>query len=145
MVERFGFQQQVEALQKLADDSKTHAELGKRLVKEVARAVMEEKEGLPISEPDVEIPIMKGDLVPDQLRAQIPTDAQGRALNDTLVQSLNLRIWLRIWIRFWLRIIVATPQFATTPTAPFLEFADQVRFTPEESTLITRLKRITEA
>ena len=140
MAER-NLSEQVVALEKLSMDTKVHEELGKRLVQETARAIYEEKQNIEMSNPDTEITIRQGDPVPDQLRDRIPTDSQGRALTDTLVQNLNLRIWIRIWIRFWLRIIFGT-RFATTPLNQFQDFADRVKFTSEENEMISRLRRI---
>lgn len=131
---------QVEALEKLAGDKAGQQELGRRLLQEVAQAVYEEKQNIEMSNPDFEMTVKKGDPVPDQLRDQVPTDAQGRAITDTLVQQLNLRIWFRLWIRFWLRIIFGT-RFATTPLTRFQDFADRVRFSSEETELIERLRK----
>jgi hypothetical protein len=132
---------QVLALEKLAGDQKVQQELGNRLLQEVARAVYEEKTGSEISNPDLELVLRKGDAVPAQLRDQVATDAEGRAVRDAVVQYLNLRIWIRIWIRFWLRIIIDTT-FQTLPLNRFQDFADQVRFSDEEAALVSRLKRL---
>jgi hypothetical protein len=103
--------------------------------------VYEEKQGSEISNPDLELVLRKGDTVPAQFRNQVETDAEGRALNDAVVQYLNLRIWIRIWIRFWLRIIFDTT-LETTPLNQFQEFADQIRFSDEEMKLVDRLRKL---
>ena len=136
-------QNQVSALEKLAGDKTAQQDLGKRLVQEVAQAVYEEKKGMEITNPDLQLVVKKGDVVPAQVRDQVPTDAQGMALQDALVQYLNLRIWLRIWARFWFRIIIDTT-FETLPINRFRDFADQLAFSDEESALVGRLQKIAQ-
>lgn len=141
-MEKKNLKAQVEALEKLAKDPKSQQELGKRLIQEVAKAMYEERKGLEISNPDAEIPIKKGDMVPLQLRDQIKTDEAGFALQDALVQNLNLRIWFRIWVRFWFRIIIDVPFFETSPLNSFKDFSEAIGFSDEEAQLVNRLKDI---
>ena len=136
-------QNQVNALEKLAGDKASQQDLGKRLVQEVAQAVYEEKKGMEITNPDLQLVVKKGDVVPAQVRDQVPTDAQGMALQDALVQYLNLRIWLRIWARFWFRVIFDTT-FETSPINRFRDFADQLAFSDEEAALVGRLQKIAQ-
>jgi hypothetical protein len=140
-MEQTNFSNQVLALEKLAGDETSQQELGKRLLQEVAKAVYEEKQGSEISNPDLELVLKKGDAVPAQFRGQVETDAEGRAVRDAVVQYLNLRIWIRIWLRLWLRIIIDTT-FETNPLNRFQDFADQIRFSPEEAELMNRLQKI---
>lgn len=132
---------QVAALERLAGDAKSQQELGKRLLQEVARAVYEEKQGVEISNPDLQLVLKEGDPVPGQLRDHVATDSEGRAVQDALVQYLNLRIWLRIWVRFWFRIIIDTT-FETLPVTRFQDFADQMNLTSDEQALVGRLKKL---
>jgi hypothetical protein len=134
------FQSQVEGIENLANDTQAVAELGRRLVHQVAVAVAEEKRGAEISNPDMELMIAKGQPVPPQFLDQVKVDAAGLALADTVVQYLNLVIWIRIWVRIWARLVL--PFFvATTPLNRFQEFSDRIRFTPEEKALLDRLDR----
>ena len=139
-MEKKNLKEQIDALEKLAKDPKSQQEIGKRLIQEVAKAMYEERKGLEISNPDAEIPIRKGDMVPLELRDQIKTDEGGLALQDALVQNLNLRIWFRIWVRFWFRIIIDIPRFETSPLNSFREFTEAIGFSDEERQLVDRLK-----
>jgi hypothetical protein len=136
-------QNHVAALENLAADSKAQQDLGRRLIQEVAQAVYEEKKGEEISNPDLQLVVKKGDVVPLQVRDQVPVNAEGVALQDALVQYLNLRIWLRIWVRFWFRIIIDTT-FETLPINRFKDFADQLAFSDEEAALVGRLRKIAQ-
>jgi hypothetical protein len=135
------FSTQVEALEKLASDKSALSDIGSRLVREVARAVAAEKRGEEIAHPDTEIQIRKGMDVPAQLRDHVKTDAEGRALDDVLVQSQNLIIWLRIWFRFWLRIIWGDI-FRTSPLNDFRDFHDRLSFSTDEMKLLDRLGKL---
>lgn len=135
------FEQQIEAIEKLAGDKGAQQEIGKRLVQEVAKAVINERKGAEIDEPDVELAIRKGDLVPPQFQDRIRTDEAGRALHDATLQSQNLIIWLRVWLRLWLRIIWGF-ELAQTPLNRFDDFAEVVDFHPDEIKMLDRLRKI---
>jgi hypothetical protein len=135
------FQNRVEGIEKLAQDESAAQELGKRLVQQVALAVAEEKRGLEISKPQLEMLIQKGQPVPAQFQGQVGTDEEGLALRDTVVQYLNLQIWIRIWLRIWARISLPFV-VATTPLNRFQEFADRIDFSSDEQHLLDRLGKI---
>lgn len=135
------FEQQIEALEKLAGDKSAQQDIGKRLVEEVARAVIAERKGAEIDNPDVELAIRKGDLVPPQFQDRVKTDEAGRALHDATLQTQNLIIWLRVWLRLWLRIIWGFDVNAT-PLNRFEDFAEQVTFSRDEIEMLDRLRRI---
>lgn len=135
------FEHQIEALEKLAGDKSAQQDIGKRLVGEVARAVIAERKGEEIDTPDVELAIRKGDMVPAQFQDRIRTDEAGRALHDATLQTQNLIIWLRVWLRLWLRIIWGF-DIRATPLNRFDDFAEQVSFSNDEIQLLDRLRRI---
>ena len=135
------FHSQVEGIENLAGDPQAVAELGKRLIQQVAVAVAEEKRGAEISNPNMELTIAKGQPVPAQFLDQVKVDANGLALADTVVQYLNLVIWIRIWVRIWARIFIPFVA-ATTPLNQFQEFSDRIKFTAAERALLDRLDRI---
>jgi hypothetical protein len=135
------FESQVESIEELARNEKTQMEIGRRLVQEVAQAVLLERKGAEIKDPDVELNIRKGDLVPAQLAGRVATDAEGRALQDAAVQYQNLVIWIRFWIRFWVRISFPWV-FRDMPLNRFEEFHERVAFSTEELKLIERLRSV---
>ena len=141
IMKKSNFADQVTALERLSKDEKGQLQLGKKLIREAARAVYEEKRGMEISNPDLELTLKEGDLIPSQLRDQIPTDPKGRAVTDSLVQYLNLRIWFRIWVRFWLRVIFGA-RFEMNPLNTFEDFADHLSLAIDEQKLVARLKKI---
>ena len=120
------FERQVEALEKLAGDKGAQQELGKRLVEEVAHAVMAERKGAEIDNPDLEFAVRKGDPVPPQFQDRIKTDKAGLALQDATIQTQNLIIWLRVWLRFWLRIILKTPLLDIPEVHALLQESDEL-------------------
>lgn len=132
---------QIAALEKLAKDEKSQQELGKRLIQEVAQAIYEEKRGVEIANPDLEMIFKKGEEIPIQFRDRIKTDADGRAIDDFAIQYLNLRIWFRIWIRFWARFVFRVPFLETNPLNRFQDFADRLKFSEDEISLIDKLKK----
>jgi hypothetical protein len=134
---------QVQALQEMSGDPETQQTLGKRLLEQVAAEIADEKRGREIAEPDVELVIHKGDLVPPQFRDRVETDAEGRAVDDFTVQALSLIIWLRIWIRIWVRIIFEAA-VRDIPLQRFEEFTDRMTFEPEEMNLIRQLRQLSE-
>jgi hypothetical protein len=135
------FQSRVEGIEKLAGDAPAVAELGKRLIQQVAVAVAEEKRGAEISNPNLELTIAKGQPVPAPFLDQVKVDAAGLALADTVVQYLNLVIWIRIWARLWARLI--GPIFlATSPLNRFQEFSDRIGFSAAEKALLDRLDKV---
>jgi hypothetical protein len=134
--------QQVTALQEMSDDREVQQALGKRLLEQVAAAIADEKRGVEIADPDFEMGIQKGDIVPAQFRDRVATDAEGRALQDFTAQAQSLIIWLRVWIRFWLRVIVVGPVFRGVPLQRFEEFTDRLAFEPEEIALIRQLRQL---
>ncbi len=136
------FKSCVEGIEKLAGDAPGVAELGKRLVQQVAAAVAEEQRGAEISSPDLELTIEKGQPVPAPFLDQVKVDAAGLALADTVVQYLNLRIWIRIWARFWARIVIGPIFLATTPLNRFQDFSDRIAFSAGEKALLDRLDKI---
>lgn len=142
MADKDALERQVASLEKLAGDKAAQQDLGKRLIKEVAEAVLAERRGEEIKNPDVELAIRKGDPVPPQFQDRVKMDDAGRALQDVTVQTQNLVIWLRIWIRFWLRIVWPWDILATTPLNRFEDFSEQVRFAPEEIQMFDRLRKI---
>ncbi|MGH1368718.1 MAG: hypothetical protein ACRBCL_08885 [Maritimibacter sp.] len=136
------FERQVETLEKLASDKGAQQDLGKRLVEEVARAVMAERKGAEIDNPDVELPIRVGDLVPEPFRDRVKVDEKGRALHDATIQSQNLVIWLRIWLRMWLRIYMPWDIY-TTPLNRFEDFHEKINFSDVEVNALERLRKLT--
>ncbi len=134
------FEATVKALEEMAKDKAALSDIGSRLVKQVARAVAEEKRGTMIENPDLEVAIRKGEVVPAQLSDRIKVDAAGRALEDVTAQIQNLAIWLRVWVRIWVRFggII----FRDSPLNQFEDFADRIRFDDVESKLLTRLGKI---
>ncbi len=136
------FERQVAELEKLTGDPSSQTDLGSRLVREVAKAVMAERRGEEIGAPDVELAIRKGDVVPAQFQDRVRTDEAGRALQDVTIQSQNLIIWLRVWIRFWLRIL-APFELRTTPLNGFEDFNERVSFSTDELEMFDRLRKIT--
>ncbi len=134
------FEATVKALEEMSKDKAALSDIGSRLVKQVAQAVAEEKRGLQIDDPDMEVAIRKGDIVPAQLADRVKVDAAGRALEDFTAQFQNLAIWLRIWVRIWVRIggII----WRDTPLYRFEEFADRIAFDDAEVKLLNRLGKI---
>lgn len=135
------FERQVEALERLSEDKGAQQQIGKRLVEEVAKAVMAERKGEEIDNPDVELAVHKGDLVPPQFQDRIKTDEAGRALHDATIQSQRLIFWLRIWLRLWLRIIWGF-ELANSPLNRFDDFAEKVNFSVDEHQMFDRLRKI---
>ncbi|KMK67581.1 hypothetical protein [Puniceibacterium sp. IMCC21224] len=133
------FSKQVDAVEKLAKDKDAQLDLGKRLVAEVADAIMLERKGAEIDKPDFEMSFQQGERVPSQLRGQIKVDREGRALEDATLQYLNLRIWFRIWFRLWARIVWGF-EFAQTPLNRFEEIFERVNFSAGEVDLMKRLR-----
>ncbi|MEE9455512.1 MAG: hypothetical protein V3V13_14195 [Paracoccaceae bacterium] len=135
------FEQTVKALEEMAKDKSAINDIGSRLIKEVANAVAQDKRGAEIGEPDMELAIRKGDLVPAQLAGKVKTDIEGRAVEDFTAQLQSLVFWLRIWIRIWVRFgggII----FRDSPLYRFEEFADRVTFDDSEIQLMNRLGKL---
>ena len=136
------FEQTVKALEEMSKDKAALSEIGSRLVKEVAQAVADEKRGAEIANPDMEVAIHKGDIVPAQLAGRIKTDLEGRALEDFTAQFQNLAIWLRVWIRIWVRFggII----WRDNPLYRFEDFADRIAFDDAEVKLLGRLGKLAQ-
>ena len=134
------FKSQVEGIEKLANDASAVADLGKRVVQQIAAAVAEERRGLQISNPDLEFTIAKGQPVPAQFLDRVKVDAAGLAVADTVVQYLKIIVWLRIWVRI---IIVFGPILeANSMLNRFQEFSDKLNLGPDETALLNRLDKI---